>query len=154
MYTVNTCTSVLMCGCWVRRKMNIILNLFTMFLLFASFTFRSWGSPAQSPVVSTRCFTGLVRVGLNFALNGNRANVYAHVAWRGGGAWACLAHGLQCLCDGRAGCPSLPKQLVICRFLSFHRRRHVVDSTCCFTGLVWVGLNWLWNDDINASFWI
>ena len=25
------------------------------------------------------CFTGLVRVGLNFPLNGNRANVYAHV---------------------------------------------------------------------------
>ena len=25
------------------------------------------------------CFTGLVRVGLNFPLNENRANVYAHV---------------------------------------------------------------------------
>ena len=39
-------------------------------------------------VVSSRCFTGLVRVGVNFPLNGNRANVYAHVvvvrehAWR------------------------------------------------------------------------
>ena len=30
-------------------------------------------------VVSSRCFTGLVRVGVNFPLNGNRANVYAHV---------------------------------------------------------------------------
>ena len=30
-------------------------------------------------VVSTRCFTVLVRVGLYFLLNGNRANVYAHV---------------------------------------------------------------------------
>ena len=31
-------------------------------------------------VVSSRCFTGLVRVGLNFPLNGNRANMHAHVA--------------------------------------------------------------------------
>ena len=54
---------------------------------------------------------------------------------------ACMAHGLQCLCDGRACCPVLPKQLVICRFLRFHRRRHVVVSTRCFTGLVRVGLN-------------
>ena len=30
-------------------------------------------------VVSTRCFIVLVRVGLYFLLNENRANVYAHV---------------------------------------------------------------------------
>ena len=30
-------------------------------------------------VVSSCCYTGLVRVGLNSPLNGNRANVYAHV---------------------------------------------------------------------------
>ena len=30
-------------------------------------------------VVSSRCFTELVRVGVNFPLNGNPANVYAHM---------------------------------------------------------------------------
>ena len=34
---------------------------------------------ARHVVVSTGCFTGLVRVGVSFLLNGNRANVYAHV---------------------------------------------------------------------------
>ena len=34
---------------------------------------------ADHVVVSTRWFTGLVRVGLNFLLNGTCANVYAHV---------------------------------------------------------------------------
>ena len=42
-----------------------------------------------------------------------------------------MAHGLQCLCDGRACCPVLLKQLVICRFLRFHRRQ----SRCCFKSL-------------------
>ena len=32
------------------------------------------------------------------------------------------AHAQQCLCDGRACCPALPKQLVICRSWRFHRR--------------------------------
>ena len=59
---------------------------------------------------------------------------------RSGGAWACLAHGLQCLRDGRACCPVVPKQLVICRFLRFHRRRR---SRCCFNLLFhldWYGM--------------
>ena len=34
---------------------------------------------ADHVVVSSRCCTGLVGVGLKFPLNGNRANVYAHV---------------------------------------------------------------------------
>ena len=51
-------------------------------------------------------------------------------------SWTCLAHGLQCLRDGRACCPVVPKQLVICRFLWFHRRR----SRCCFKLLFhWTG---------------
>ena len=41
-------------------------------------------------VVSSRCFTGLVRVGVNFPLNGNRANVYAHVAVVREHAWRTL----------------------------------------------------------------
>ena len=40
----------------------------------------SWGfTGARHVVVSTCCFTGLVRVGLKFPQSGNRANVYAHV---------------------------------------------------------------------------
>ena len=35
---------------------------------------------ADHVVVSSRCCTGLVRVGLNFPLNGTCANVYAYVA--------------------------------------------------------------------------
>ena len=34
----------------------------------------------RHPVVSTRCFTGLVRVGLKILQDGNLANVYEHVA--------------------------------------------------------------------------
>ena len=45
-----------------------------------------------------------------------------------------MAHGLQCLCDGRACCPVRALQLVICVFLRFHRHRHPVVSTHCFTG--------------------
>ena len=57
------------------------------------------------------------------------------------GAWcACLAHGLKCLRDRRACCPSLLKQLVICRFLRFHGRRHVVVSSRCCTG---TGTGWI-----------
>ena len=36
-------------------------------------------SVAVTLLFSTGCFSGLVRVGLNFSINGNRANVYAHV---------------------------------------------------------------------------
>jgi hypothetical protein len=42
------------------------------------------------------------------------------------GACACLTHGLQCLCDGRACCPAPALQLVICRSVGVHRRRHLV----------------------------
>ena len=34
----------------------------------------------RHPVVSTRCFTGLVRVGVKIPQDGNRANRYEHVA--------------------------------------------------------------------------
>ena len=55
-------------------------------------------------------------------------------------SWACMAHALQCLYDGRACCPVLPKQLVICRFLWFQRRR----SCCCFNLLFhWTGTGWI-----------
>ena len=50
-----------------------------------------------------------------------------------------MAHGLQCLCDGRACCPPRALQLVICWFWRFHRHRHPVVSTRCFTWS-WYGL--------------
>ena len=56
-----------------------------------------------------------------------------------------MAHGLQCLRDRRACCPVLPKQLVICRFLRFQRRRHVVVSSRCSCVLVRVVLNFSLN---------
>ena len=74
-------------------------------------------------------------------------NLCKRVRARGGGACACLAHALQCLRDGRACCPVVPKQLVICRFLRFHRRR----SRCCFkllfhcTGTGWFEFPTKWN---------
>ena len=34
----------------------------------------------RHPVVSTRCFTGMVRVGMKIPQDGNRANKYGHVA--------------------------------------------------------------------------
>ena len=53
----------------------------------------------------------------------------------------CMAHGLQCLCERGACCPSLPKQLVICRFFEVSPVPiTVVVSTGCFTGLVRVVL--------------
>ena len=39
-------------------------------------------------------------------------NLYQQVRTRCRGAWACLAHALQCLCDGRACCSSRAMQLV------------------------------------------
>ena len=56
--------------------------------------------------------------------NSTRRKSHECVQTCGGDAWACLAHALQCLWDGRACCPARAMQLVICRFLRFHRRRH------------------------------
>ena len=50
-----------------------------------------------------------------------------------------MAHALQCLRDGRACCPVLPKQLVICRFL----RCSAAPVTLLFqvvVSLYWYGL--------------
>ena len=91
----------------------------------------------RHPVVSTCCFTGN---GTGRCENSTRWKSCKHVQPRGGGAWACLAHGLQCLCDGRACCPARALQLVICRFGGVHRHRHTVVSTCGFTGMVRVGV--------------
>jgi len=44
---------------------------------------------------------------------------HKHVQARGRGAWASLAHALQCLCERRACCPARALQLVICRSWGF-----------------------------------
>jgi hypothetical protein len=41
----------------------------------------------RHPVVSTRDFTGIVRVGVKIAQDGNRTNVYKHVAMVHGHVW-------------------------------------------------------------------
>ena len=75
----------------------------------------------RHPVVSTRNFywdsTG-------WCENSTRWKSYKHARARMCGARACLARGLQCLCDGRACCPPRAMQLVICWFWR------------CFTGTV------------------
>ena len=85
----------------------------------------------RHPVVSSCCFTGN---GTGWCENSTRWKSCKHVRARVCGAWACLAHALQCLCDGCAFCPAHALQLVICRSGGVHRRRHPVVSTCCFTG--------------------
>ena len=92
-------------------------------------------APAPSPC----CFNSLFHWdGTGWCENSTRWKSRKQVRARGRGAGACLAHGLQCLCDGRACCPARALQLVICRFLRFHRRRHTVVSTRCSLG--WYGL--------------
>ena len=95
-------------------------------------------SPAPiTTVVSSRCFTG---TGTGWIEIPTEWNLCKRARARSGASCACLPHGLQCLRDRRACCPSLPKQLVICRFLRFQRRR----SRWCFKLLFhvdWHGLD-------------
>ena len=53
--------------------------------------------------------------GTGLCENSTRWKSCKRVQSRGRGARACLAHALQCLCDGRACCPARALQLVICR---------------------------------------
>ena len=66
----------------------------------------------STPKVRT-CFDH--RTGTGWFDTATRWKPHSLVRARGRGAWACLAHGLQCLCDGRACCPARALQLVICR---------------------------------------
>ena len=94
-------------------------------------------SPAPAPC----CFNSLFQWnGTGRCENSTRWKSRKRVRARGRGARACLAHGLQCLCDGRACCPPRALQLVICWFWRFHRHRHPVVSTRCFTGMARVGV--------------
>jgi hypothetical protein len=63
----------------------------------------------RHPVVSSCCYS------TGWCENSTRWKSCKRVRTRGDGAWARLAHALQCLCDGRACCPARAMQLVICR---------------------------------------
>ena len=94
-----------------------------------------------SPAPSQCCFNWLFHwTGTGWCENSTRWKSCKQLQTRGGGAWACLAQGLQCLCDERACCPALLKQLVICRSCGVTGARRVVVSTGCFTGVVRDGL--------------
>ena len=70
----------------------------------------------------------------------HRWKPYQPVQAHGDGAWACLAHALQCLCDGRACCPALFMQLVICRSWGFTGTVTLLFQLVIFTGKVRVGM--------------
>jgi hypothetical protein len=94
-----------------------------------------------SPAPSSCCFKLLLHWdSTGWCENSTRWKLCKQVQARGRGAWACLAHGLQCLCDERACCPARALQLVICVFLRSHRHRHPVVSTRNFTGMARVGV--------------
>ena len=93
----------------------------------------------RHPVVSTRNFYW---DGTGWYENSTRWKSCKPVRTRGHGAWAWLAQSLQCLCDGRACCPTRAMQLVICVFLRFHRHRHPVVSNRNF---YWDGWGWYKN---------
>ena len=89
----------------------------------------------RHPVVSTRCFSGIVRVGMKIPQDGNRANKYEHVV---------VVHehvrrtGCSVCATGARVAQPVPCNLVICRFWRFHRHRHPVVSTRNFL-LGWYG---------------
>ena len=66
----------------------------------------------RHPVVTTRCFTGVVRVGVNIPQDGNRANKYGHVAVVHEHVWRTLCS--VCATGARVA-QARAMQLVICR---------------------------------------
>ena len=80
--------------------------------------------PATRNLSFLRCFTGTVTLLFQLVVhwdstgwreNSTRWKSCKPVRTRGRGAWASLAHNLQCLCGGRACLLALALQLVICR---------------------------------------
>ena len=116
MEIVQTCTDTLRwCMCIFGARLEVFVRRVRVLPgpCPATRNLSFWRShQRRHPVVSTRCFTGN---GTGGCENSTRWKSYKHVRARGGGVWACLTHALQCLCDGRACCPPLALQLVICR---------------------------------------
>ena len=91
----------------------------------------------RHPVVSTRNFYW---DGTGWCENSTRWKLWKRVQSRGHGAWACLAHALQCLCDGRACCPPRALQLVICRSWGVTGTVTLLLQLVIFTGMARVGV--------------
>ena len=85
-------------------------------------------------VSSTRCFTGLVRVGVKIPHDGNRTNMHRHVAVVHGHVGARFAVFVR-----RARVLPIPCHATRnLSFLRFHRRRHLVVQVAVL--LDWCGL--------------
>ena len=56
-------------------------------------------------------------------------------------SWACMAHGVQCLCVRGACCPSLLKQLVILSFFEVSTGTVICCYNSMFTEMYRVGMN-------------
>ena len=90
----------------------------------------------RHPVVSSCCFTGMVRVGAKIPQDGNRANVYRYVYMVHEHVWRTVCS----VCATGARVPGPCPATRNLSFLRFHRHRHPVVSSCCFTGMVRVGV--------------
>ena len=85
-------------------------------------------------VVSTRCATGIVRVGVKIPQDGNRANRYGHVAMVLGHVWRTVCS--VCMTGARVAHPLYATRNL--SFLRFHRRRHLLFQLV--VSLDWYGL--------------
>jgi hypothetical protein len=116
---------------------SFIVEITTSIFPCNSYIFVLEVSPAPSPCCFNSLFTWIVRVDVKIPQDGNRTNRYGCVAVV---HVHCLTHGLQCLCDGRACCPPLFMQLVICRSGGFTGTVTLLFQLVVSLGLVRVGV--------------
>ena len=76
----------------------------------------------RHPVVSSRCSSGLVRVGVKIPQDGNRANVYSHVSVVHGHVW-------RTVCSVCATGARVAQPMRNLSFLRCHRHRHPFVAT-------------------------
>jgi hypothetical protein len=110
---VVSCTCICICNNLpVVMRTGRVMPTFPVTRNFRSSSFCYNISPAPSPC----CFNSLYHwTGTGWCKISTRWKSCIPVRARDRGAWACLAHALQCLCDGCACCPARALQLVICR---------------------------------------
>ena len=88
----------------------------------------------RHPVVSTGCFTGLVRGGMKIPLDGNRANKHRHVAMVHGHDWRPVCS--VCATGARVARPVPCTQFIVLEVSP-------APTPCCFNLLVqWAGTGW------------
>jgi hypothetical protein len=92
----------------------------------------------RHPVVSTCCFTGLVRVGVKIPQDGNRANKYSYVAVVHEHVWRTLCS--VCATGARVALP------VPCNSKFVVIEVSPAPAPCCFNSLFhWAGTGWCEN---------